>query len=81
MPESEHISESAYLVTNDKRFSIGGPSQCDGIPKTFDFIDNRFSSDIPELNIPIAADTTELGIFNRVEGYLFNSSSMTFKIC
>ena len=38
-----------YLVTNDEAFSIRGPNQSERLSKTFDFIDDSFGLNIPEL--------------------------------
>lgn len=43
-----------------------------GAAQALNFIDACLCPYVPEFHNPIVADTAELGLFDRVEGYLLN---------
>lgn len=68
------------LIPNEKGITIRRPCQRESITQAPDFIDTILGSNIPEFNNAITAYTTELCIFNRVEGHFFDRCRMAFEI-
>ncbi|KAK5634742.1 hypothetical protein RRF57_010455 [Xylaria bambusicola] len=70
-----------HLVANDDVFSVGRPSQREGLSQTSDFIEDNFILDVPKSCNPITAHTTKLKFFGRVESNLFNGCRMSSELC
>jgi hypothetical protein len=56
------------------------PDHCKGFAEPFHFIDADSGPHVPDLHHAIATQGAQLGVFHRIEGYLFDARFVPFQL-